>query len=118
MAKYKKKPTEIEAFQMTLERRWDNSEWPPWLLRAWNSMLGKNALWIDPNAPIADGREAAAELVCGTREGNVQITWGDWIIRDIQGELCLCKSEIFEATYELVEPLRPTRTDDGYLMAR
>ena len=26
--KYRKKPVVIEAFQMTKERRWDNSEWP------------------------------------------------------------------------------------------
>ena len=28
MPKFRKKPVVIEAFQMTKERRWDNSEWP------------------------------------------------------------------------------------------
>ena len=34
--KYRKKPIVIEAFQMTKERRQDNSEWPSWLNEAWN----------------------------------------------------------------------------------
>jgi hypothetical protein len=33
---YRKKPVVIEAFQMTEERREDNSEWPSWLNKAWN----------------------------------------------------------------------------------
>ena len=34
--RYRKRPVEIEAFQMTEERRQDMSEWPPWLHEAWN----------------------------------------------------------------------------------
>ena len=37
MPKYRKRPVVIEAFQMTKERRWDNSEWPNWLHEAWNA---------------------------------------------------------------------------------
>ena len=35
MLKFRKKPVVIEAFQMTKERRLDNSEWPNWLNEAW-----------------------------------------------------------------------------------
>ena len=51
--KYRKKPVVIDAFQMTLERRWDNSEWPNWLNKAWNTPPSEGAVWTDPDAPIA-----------------------------------------------------------------
>ena len=99
MYKYRKKPVIVEAFQMTLTRRWDNSEWPNWLHEAWNSDPG---VWIDPDAPIAEGKESANELVCGTLEGVYKITFGDYIIKGIQGEIYPCKSDIFEETYEKI----------------
>lgn len=37
MPKYRKKPVVVEAFQMTKDRRQDNSEWPEWLNIAWNA---------------------------------------------------------------------------------
>lgn len=102
MPKYRKKAVIIDAFQMTLERRWDNSEWPQWMHEAWNREPGENAIWIDSDAPIAEGHESAAELVCGTLEGVHKISWGDYIIRGIQGELYPCKPDIFEESYEPV----------------
>lgn len=100
MHKYRKKPVVIEAFQMTRERRWDNSEWPAWLHQAWNAQPGEGAVWIDPDAPIAEGQQSAAELVCGTLEGVHRIDWNDWIIQGIKGELYPCKPDIFEESYE------------------
>ena len=103
MAKYRKKSVVIEAFQMTKERRWDNIEWPSWLNEAWNKEPSEGAVWIDPDAPVADGYESAAELVRGTLEGVHRIDWNDWIIKGIKGEFYPCKPDIFEATYEKVE---------------
>lgn len=105
MYKYRKKPIIIEAFQMTLERRWDNKLWPWWLNEAWNKdeyndCLG--AVWIDPVAPIAEGYETASELICGTLEGAHRIDFGDYIIQGIKGEIYPCKPDIFELTYEAV----------------
>jgi len=37
-----------------------------------------------------------------TLEGKHKVSWGDYIIRGIKGELYPCKPEIFEATYEKV----------------
>ena len=91
---YRKKPLVIEAFQMTLNRRWDNSEWPEWLNKAWNLETGEGAMWIDPDDPKGE------HLVLGTKEGVHRVSWDDWIIRGIQGELYACKPGIFEATYE------------------
>lgn len=94
--KYRKKPIIIEAFQMTQERRWDNRDWPNWLNMAWQRDPGENSLWIDPDDP--DGEL----LVVGTLEGVHGITFGDYIIQGIQGELYPCKPDIFEASYEEV----------------
>ncbi|HEY1188575.1 MAG TPA: hypothetical protein VGE74_13060 [Gemmata sp.] len=35
-----------------------------------------------------------------TREGGMQVTAGDWIIKGIAGEFYPCKPEIFAATYD------------------
>ncbi len=103
MTKYRKLPVEIEAFQMTKERRWDNSEWPAWLHLAWNREPGENAVWIDPDTPPEPGQESSSILVCGTLEGVHTITPGDWIIKGVKGELYPCKPDIFKMTYEKVD---------------
>lgn len=100
---YRKKPIVIEAFQMTRERRWDNSEWPNWLHEAWNRPHGENAVWPNPDVPPSIGHESADSLVCGTLEGVHTITFGDYIIQGVKGEIYPCKPDIFEMTYEKVE---------------
>ena len=92
--KYRKKPVVIEAFQMTKERRYDNLEWPEWLHKAWNVGPGEGGVWLDPDDPTGEW------LVCGTLEGVHKITWGDWIIRGVKGEIYPCKPDIFQETYE------------------
>lgn len=93
MNKYMKKPVVVEAFQMTRERRWDNSEWPEWLHMAWDKGPMEGGLWIDPDD---DDRE---KLVCGTLEGVYVISWDDWIIQGVKGEIYPCKPDAFEMTY-------------------
>ena len=39
-----------------------------------------------------------------TLEGKHQVSDGDWIITGVAGEKYPCKPDIFEATYELVQP--------------
>lgn len=96
--KYKKKPVVIEAFQMTKERRWDNSDWPEWLHEAWNKpYFGEGSVGINPDDPMRE------RLVCGTLEGVHRINWDDWIIQGVKGEIYVCKPDIFEATYDPVE---------------
>lgn len=93
MSKYRKKPIVIEAFQMTEERRNDNSEWPEWLNAAWNTDFEEPGSFFS----LASG------LVINTLEGNHVVSPDDWIIQGIQGELYPYKPDIFEATYEAVE---------------
>ena len=77
----------MEAFQMTRERRWDNSKWPQWVNEAWNKEPGEGAVWIDPDAPIAQGHKSAADLVCGTVDGVCPIGWNDWLIKGAKGDI-------------------------------
>lgn len=94
MPRFRKKPIEIEAFQMTKQRRWDNSEWPNWLHMAWNEEVdATGGVWC------IDGDE---QLFCGTLEGKHIIDFDDWIIQGIKGELYPCKPDIFEMTYDPV----------------
>jgi len=95
MPKFRKKPVVIEAFQMTLERRWDNRDWPNWLNQAWQKEPSKGAMWIS-----LDNNPEREKLVVGTLEGVHNIDWNDWIIQGIKGELYPCKPDIFEKTYE------------------
>lgn len=96
--KFRKKPIVVEAFQMTLERRLDNSEWPEWLHRAWNEDYGRVGS-LQRTRPF--DRSDSDELEIVTLEGVRLVSFGDWIIRGIKGELYPCKPDIFEATYEL-----------------
>lgn len=100
MPKYRKKPVVIEAFQMTKERRRDNSEWPNWLNEAWNKDFHEPSAVSCEDFPNSRGKD---RLVINTLEGQHTVSWGDYIIQGVQGELYPCKPDIFEATYERVE---------------
>lgn len=95
--KYRKKPVVIEAFQMTPERRNDNSEWPQWLHEAWNiSNTEQNGVFPAKWHFV----HAQDELAIMTLEGMHLVSFGDWIIRGVKGELYSCKPDIFDMTYE------------------
>ena len=92
--RFTKKPVVIEAFQMTEERRASNADWPEWMHQAWQ---------LDREAPgsLYPTEEGTGDgtLSIGTLEGPHLVSWGDWIIRGVKGELYPCKPDIFEATY-------------------
>ncbi len=99
MAKYRKKPVVIEAFQMTSEHRWNNCDWPEWLHLAWN---------MEPDEPgcvfiAPDGNPGLDTLMIATLEGIMAVPPDNWIIQGVKGELYSCDPDIFKATYEPVE---------------
>jgi len=96
--KFRKKPVVIEAFQMTKERRQDNSEWPNWLHLAWNKDFSEGAVSCE-DYPNSDGTD---RLVIGTLEGVYIVSWDDYIIQGVKGELYACKPDVFEMTYDKV----------------
>lgn len=86
--KVRKKPIVVEAFQMTRERRNDNSEWPVWLQKAWQDDVVTIAI------------DGSNRLMIETLEGKHLVSWDDYIIQGVAGELYPCKPDIFWATYE------------------
>jgi len=92
MSRYRKKPVVIEAFQMTLEHRQSNRDWPEWLHRAWQLNCD------EPGSRFPT--EGKNTLSINTLEGPLQVSFDDWIIRGVKGELYPCKPDIFAATYE------------------
>ncbi|MBC8495155.1 hypothetical protein H8D36_03310 [archaeon] len=96
MKKYRKKPVIIEAFQMTKKRGSNNSEWPNWLHLAWNKESEEEgSLHLKTIEPRI--------MEITTLEGNHIVTWNDYIIQGVDGEIYPCKPGIFEMTYELVQ---------------
>lgn len=87
MAKYRKKPVEIEAMLFTREK-YDG-------LREFTNNAA-NQLKI-PRSP-----NGVAECNIDTLEGPFTATEGDYIIKGVQGEFYPCKPDIFEQTYEMV----------------
>jgi len=82
MTKYRKKPVVIDAWQLTKE----------------NVEAGIPD-WIDLDmVHIFDGDVLFAKI--HTLEGMMQASYGDYIIKGVQGEFYPCKPDIFEQTYE------------------
>jgi hypothetical protein len=98
--KFRKKPVVIEAFQMTKERRNDNSDWPEWLNLAWNKPWHEVGAVNSENWPHGTGED---RLMIHTLEGKMTVEWNDFIIQGVNGELYSCKPDIFEKTYEEVK---------------
>lgn len=86
MAKYRKKPVEIEAvkFEDTTES-----------ISAIAEMSHDNLIRVDY-------RQTPVVMRIPTLEGTMTAQVGDYIIRDIEDELYPCKPDIFEKTYERV----------------
>lgn len=95
--RFKKKPVTIEAFQMTRERRFSNEVWPAWLYDAWQRDRD------EPNALYpTELHTVRGTLSISTLEGQHLVSWNDWIVRGVSGELYPVKPDIFAMTYEEV----------------
>lgn len=99
MAKYRKKPLVVEAFQITKDRIWGGGEpWPDWLTKAWKKEpWSEGAFWDDSDNPDGEG------LFVGTPSGAVRLLWDSWVIKGVSNEIYPCLPEVFAATYEPVE---------------
>lgn len=86
MPRFRKKPVEIEAMQ------YDGTDESQRAIVNWTN--GRAEGWIDHEY----------HLVIRTLEGDMRASSGDWVIRGVKGEFYPCKPDIFEATYDPVEP--------------
>lgn len=103
MARYRKKPVVVEAWQWhpvpSEDPDWKAvPEIPSWVLEAFNMEFPKvGSLFQRHNI------HAGVRLEIGTLEGTMFAKPHDWIIRGVQGEIYACKPDIFEATYEAAD---------------
>lgn len=93
--KYRKKPVIIEAYQL-VETEYSVKEAVRFAFGV-DSMSDKEMEIMFAIAYQNGG------LFIETLEGTMKAGFGDYIIRGVKGEVYPCKSDIFEATYELVE---------------
>lgn len=101
MTQYRTKQVKHDVFHLTPESRWDNSEWPNWLNKAWNTD-GEGGLWPDPDAKQNPEQQSADDLCIGTKEGVMRCPIGYWIILGKSGEIWCCDPEYFDSAYEEV----------------
>ena len=93
--KYRKKPVIVEAYQM-VETEYSVRE-------AVRFAFGVDAMSDKEMEVMFAIAYQNGGLYIETLEGTMKAEFGDYIIRGIKGEIYPCKSDIFEATYELVE---------------
>jgi hypothetical protein len=84
MAKYRKKPVEIEAIK-------------------WDGTLLELVGFVGESLIIKSG-----EVCIHTLEGDMRISVGDYVIKGVQGEFYPCKPDIFHETYEEVDEMKYT----------
>lgn len=85
MAKYRKKPVEVEAV------KWDGNR------------ISEVTDWVSKGLEDNSIFRMGDKVLIKTLEGDMQASPGDYIIRGINGELYPCKPDIFEKTYDPVK---------------
>lgn len=80
--RFKKKPVEVEAWQVSDE--------------------GVEAIlaWMTSEPGETDAKVINDELLICTLEGEMKASVGDWVVKGIAGEFYPCRSDIFAQTYE------------------
>lgn len=84
--KYRKKPIEVEAIQFNGYNHEQIKEWS-------NGKVVSAKAW----------KPDYCQLEVHTLEGIMDVNYGDFVIKGIQGEFYPCKHDIFIATYEAME---------------
>ncbi|HBF9375192.1 hypothetical protein PV548_10805 [Clostridioides difficile] len=90
MAKFVKKPVEVEAFKFDID-----VEPTTWIRQE----VERGNVWVEHSID-----KAHTKLFIRTLEGKIyQVNIGDYIIQGVKGEIYPCKADIFEMIYEKVE---------------
>lgn len=87
---YRKKPVTVEAWLLTRE----NHQW----LATEIAKAGYNVRHFSQQPT-----RAVSGLIIETLEGDMNASYGDWIIKGVNGEFYPCKPDIFAKTYEKVD---------------
>ena len=94
MAKYRKKPVVIEAIQYN---NTNFSEIEKFVGKQLQSDLRSDAGYKAGTVP------PLIDVIIPTLEGDMRASYGDYIIKGVNGEFYPCKPDIFEKTYEKVD---------------
>lgn len=102
MAKYRKKPVVIDAFQLN-SRGLVGEDW------FWDAVTRNDIITYN------FGKFHSEDAYCDikTLEGTMRANIGDYIVRGINGEIYPCKPDVFEKTYEPVCAFDPHKTVVG-----
>lgn len=90
----------VEAFQMTMEHRIDNREWPAWLHAAWNKDRSEPGAVYPGNNPEKAGRDVLRVV---TPDGVHLAHFGNLIVRHANGDLTVSETTVFADTYTPTE---------------
>lgn len=95
--KYRKKPVVIEAFQYDGDLMNSRGEFyvPQWAIEAHLNGTLFFCSKRDSLPPFS--------LFVKTREGDMEVSVHDYVIKGVMGKIYPCKPNIFEMTYELVK---------------
>lgn len=96
--KFRKKPVEVEAIQLTKELA---------LQYFRDGKLIFDKFSFNGQYHLEDKIVWDAYIMIDTLEGRMKASLNDWIIKGVNGEFYPCKPDIFEKTYEPVTPSHP-----------
>ena len=99
MARYRKKPVEVEAAQ------WDGTAEEATRIIEWILAAGATARYVcsTPDRCAQHNGDTPHSIAIDTLEGTMRADLGDWVIKGVKGEFYPVKPDIFAATYEPVE---------------
>lgn len=96
--KYRKKPSVVEAFKYTGEIKDSDGKYivPWWAICAYeDGVLQYNFSGYPSDCKL--------ELILVTKHFNQKVSVGDYVVRESSGAIYICKTDIFEKTYEPAE---------------
>lgn len=95
MPKFRKKPVVIEAVRLLNE----NTSIVDAVEFTFSVGMECSLIWMNETI---DKVRAEGGFIIPTIEGDMKASFGDWIIKGVNGEFYPCKPDIFEKTYEPV----------------
>lgn len=101
MARYRKKPKFVEAFQLTQANRDSNELWPDWAHEAWNKAMDEVGA-LAAAKPGEKSTDIHGPIFIVSNTTSIQVNIGDWIIQQQDGSLVSMSPESFVKTYDLV----------------
>ena len=111
MAKFRKKPVVIEAITFDELVEYGKAEY---LAKGWALVNGMPWSFEYKGHPITHENDNC--YLIPTLEGVIKFNRVDMLITGVKGEIYPCKSDIFNATYDIEESGKPLRMDgaDGF----